>query len=129
MEFWNVQNSNGIAVGRIISHSPQWHNQSIRNDTGMLGDDQVGGTWELFFGAEIQQPIINDNFRLVAFTDMGTITNSPGFDNWRITAGVGLRLTVPALTPVPLAFDFGFPIKKEPTDDTRLFTFTVEVPF
>ena len=35
----------------------------------------------------------------------------------------------PALTPVPLAFDFGFPIKKETTDDTRLFTFTVEVPF
>ncbi len=101
----------------------------IRNDTGLPGNDQVGGTWELFFGAEIQQPVINDNFRLVLFTDMGTISNSPGFDNWRITAGFGLRLTVPALTPVPLAFDFGFPIKKETTDDTRLFTFTVEVPF
>ncbi|MGD1916257.1 MAG: outer membrane protein assembly factor, partial [Phycisphaerales bacterium] len=101
----------------------------IRNDTGLPGDDQVGGTWELFFGAEIQQPIINDNFRFVVFTDMGTITNSPGFDNWRVTAGFGLRITVPALTPVPLAFDFGFPIEKEPTDDTRLFTFTVEVPF
>ncbi len=101
----------------------------IRNDTGVLGDDQVGGTWELFVGAEIQQPIINENFRLVLFTDMGTITNDPGFDDWRITAGLGLRLTVPALTPVPLAFDFGFPIQKEPTDDTRIFTFTVEVPF
>lgn len=101
----------------------------IRNDTGELGDDQIGGTWELFFGAEIQQPIINENFRFVLFTDMGTITNSPGFDQWRITAGFGLRLTVPALTPVPLAFDFGFPVQKEPTDDTRIFTFTVEVPF
>lgn len=101
----------------------------IRNDTGLLGDDQVGGTWELFFSAEIQQPIINENFRLVFFSDMGTITNSPGFEDWRITAGLGLRLTVPALTPVPLAFDFGFPIRKMPTDDTRIFTFTVEVPF
>jgi outer membrane protein insertion porin family len=101
----------------------------IRNDTGELGDDQVGGTWELFVSAEIQQPIINENFRLVLFTDMGTITNDPGVEDWRITAGVGLRMTVPALTPVPLAFDFGFPIQKEPTDDTRIFTFTVEVPF
>lgn len=101
----------------------------VRNDTGVRGDDQVGGTWELFFSAEIQQPIINENFRFVLFSDMGTITNSPGFDDWRITAGVGLRLTVPALTPVPLAFDFGFPIRKMPADDTRIFTFTVEVPF
>lgn len=101
----------------------------VRNDTGMTGDDQVGGTWEFFVSAEIQQPIINENFRFVLFTDMGTITNHPGFDDWRITAGVGLRLTVPALTPVPLAFDFGFPVRKLPTDDTRIFTFTVEVPF
>lgn len=101
----------------------------VRNDTGLPGDDQVGGTWELFASAEVQQPIINENFRFVLFTDMGTITNSPGFDQWRITAGFGLRLTVPALTPVPLAFDFGFPVLKEPTDDTRIFTFTVEVPF
>lgn len=101
----------------------------IRNDTGQLGRDQVGGTWELFTSAEIQQPIFNENFRFVLFTDMGTITNSPGVDNWRVTAGFGLRVTVPALTPVPLAFDFGFPVVKEPTDDTRFFTFTVEVPF
>lgn len=101
----------------------------IRNDTGQLGRDQVGGTWELFTSAEIQQPVFNENFRFVLFTDMGTITNSPGVDNWRITAGFGLRVTVPALTPVPLAFDFGFPVVKEPTDDTRFFTFTVEVPF
>lgn len=101
----------------------------IRNDTGTLGDDQVGGTWEFFVGAEIQQPIFNDNFRLVFFTDMGTVTNKPGFDHWRVSVGTGLRLTVPALTPVPLAFDFGFPILKEPTDDRRIFNFTVEVPF
>ncbi|MEQ8844313.1 MAG: outer membrane protein assembly factor BamA [Phycisphaerales bacterium] len=101
----------------------------IQNDTGLPGPDQVGGTWELFVGAEIQQPIFNENFRLVFFTDMGTITNRPGFDNWRVSVGTGLRLTVPALTPVPLAFDFGFPVVKEPTDDTRIFTFTVEVPF
>jgi outer membrane protein insertion porin family len=101
----------------------------VRNDTGELGDDQIGGTWELFASAEIQQPIINENIRIVFFTDMGTITTRPGFDHWRVSVGTGLRLTVPALTPVPLAFDFGFPVVKEPTDDTRIFTFTVEVPF
>lgn len=101
----------------------------VRNDTGVLGDDQIGGTWELFASAEIQQPIINENIRIVFFTDMGTITTKPGFDHWRVTVGTGLRLTVPALTPVPLAFDFGFPVYKEPTDDMRIFTFSVEVPF
>lgn len=101
----------------------------VRNDTGELGDDQVGGTFELFLGAEIQQPIINENLRLVGFLDTGTILESAGVADYRVSVGFGLRLVVPQLTPVPLAFDFGFPLKKEDTDDTRLFTFTVEVPF
>jgi outer membrane protein insertion porin family len=43
--------------------------------------------------------------------------------------GVGLRIYVQQLSPAPLAFDFGFPILKESTDRTRLFTFSIDVPF
>jgi outer membrane protein insertion porin family len=43
--------------------------------------------------------------------------------------GVGLRLKVSALSPVPLAFDFGFPIVKEDGDRSRIFTFNVDIPF
>ena len=35
----------------------------------------------------------------------------------------------PALSPAPLAFDFGFPIVKEDDDEERLFTFTIDLPF
>ena len=39
------------------------------------------------------------------------------------------RITaLPQLSPAPLAFDFGFPIVKEDTDDKRLFTFDIDLP-
>jgi hypothetical protein len=38
-------------------------------------------------------------------------------------------LYVPGLSPVPLAFDFGIPIMKEDADRSRIFTFTVDIPF
>lgn len=101
----------------------------IRNDTGTLGDDPVGGTWLFFWGAEITQPVWEDTISIVAFTDTGTVTNDPGFDDYRVSVGLGLRLYFPQLSPAPLAFDFGFPIVKEETDDERLFTFSIDLPF
>lgn len=101
----------------------------IRNDTGTPGDDPVGGTWLFFWGAEITQPVWEDTISIVAFTDTGTVTNDPGFDDYRVSVGLGLRLYFPQLSPAPLAFDFGFPIVKEETDDERLFTFSIDLPF
>ena len=98
-------------------------------DTMTLGDDPVGGTFLFFLGAEINQPIFEDVFSVVAFVDSGTVTNDPGFDDYRISAGFGLRFYVQALSPAPLAFDFGFPIVKQDGDASRLFTFTVDLPF
>ena len=48
-------------------------------------------------------------------------------DDFRVTVGVGLRVVVPAMGPVPLAFDFGFPIKSSPFDDERIFSFYVGI--
>ena len=101
----------------------------IRHDTQTPGDDHVGGTWSFFLGAQIQQPIWKDNVSIVGFIDSGTVTNDIGFENYRVSVGTGIRVYLPQLSPAPLAFDFGFPIAKEPNDDTRLLTFTIDVPF
>ncbi len=103
--------------------------KGIRNDNGLASDDPIGGTWQFFAGAEIEQPLYEDIFSIVAFIDAGTVTFDPGFDDFRVSVGFGIRFHVPALSPAPLAFDFGFPILKQDTDEERLFTFTVDLPF
>tara|TARA_R110000737_G_scaffold251825_3_gene261334 strand:+ start:33994 stop:36690 length:2697 start_codon:yes stop_codon:yes gene_type:complete len=103
--------------------------KGIRNDNGLPSDDPVGGTYNFFLGAEIQQPIYEELLSVVAFIDSGTVTFDPGFDDYRVSVGFGFRFFMPALSPAPLAFDFGFPIVKESTDKTRLFTFSVDLPF
>lgn len=103
--------------------------RGIRNDTGTVGDDPVGGTWLFFWGAEIIQPLWEDTISLAAFLDTGTVTNDPGFEDYRASVGLGLRLYFPQLSPAPLAFDFGFPVLKQDGDEDRLFTFSIDVPF
>ena len=63
------------------------------------------------------------------FVDSGTVTNTPGFDDYRVSVGLGLRLYLPILGPAPLAFDFGFPIVKQADDETQVFSFSAELPF
>jgi outer membrane protein insertion porin family len=101
----------------------------IRNDNGEVGDDPVGGRFLFFAGAEVQQPVYEDIVTVVGFVDSGTVTEDPGFDEYRVSVGVGFRLYVPQLSPAPLAFDFGFPILKEETDETRIFSFSLDIPF
>ncbi len=103
--------------------------KGIRNDNGLPSDDPVGGTYQFFLGAEVHQPIYEDFLSLVGFIDSGTVTFDPGFDDYRVAVGFGFRIFMPALSPAPLAFDFGFPIVKEDGDKERLFTFSVDLPF
>ncbi|MFN7337566.1 MAG: BamA/TamA family outer membrane protein, partial [bacterium] len=50
-------------------------------------------------------------------------------EQYRASIGFGIRHSGPALSPVPLAFDFGVPIKNEETDDKDVFSFSLDVPF
>ena len=43
--------------------------------------------------------------------------------DYRVSAGFGVRFTVPMLGPVPIALDFGFPIVKGPGDREQVFNF------
>lgn len=105
--------------------------KGIDADTGTQGDTPVGGTWSFFAGTELRQPIpyFPETLSMVFFVDTGTVVDSVGFDQYRVAIGTGLRVTVPQLSPVPLAFDFGFPILREDGDNTRIFSFSIDVPF
>ncbi len=88
----------------------------------------VGGNWQVLGTAEYRVPLTADDMvNLVAFTDVGTVTPDVSLDDFRVTVGLGLRVVVPAMGPVPLAFDFGFPVKSSRFDDERIFSFYVGI--
>lgn len=94
------------------------------------GEDNIstGGTFQALGTAEYRLPLTADDMlNVVVFSDFGTVERDVSFDNFRVTVGVGLRVVVPALGPVPLAFDFGFPVKSQEFDDERIFSFYVGV--
>lgn len=103
--------------------------RGIRNDTGTLGDDPVGGSFMFFWNAEVKQPVFEDLLSVVGFLDTGTVQNRVSISDYRASVGVGLRLNVQQLSPVPLAFDFGIPVMSENGDRRRLFTFFIDIPF
>ncbi|MBX3366400.1 MAG: BamA/TamA family outer membrane protein [Phycisphaeraceae bacterium] len=103
--------------------------KGIRNDNGQPSDDPVGGLWSFFAGAEVKQPIFGDMISVVGFVDSGTVLIDPGFDDYRVAVGLGIRLYIPQLSPFDLAFDFGFPIIKADGDEERLFSFSIDLPF
>ncbi|MFQ3651524.1 MAG: outer membrane protein assembly factor BamA [Gemmataceae bacterium] len=86
---------------------------------------KTGGTFMFMNSLEYQVPLrANDQIFAVAFVDSGTVSSR--IDDWetyRVTAGFGLRFTVPMLGPVPIALDFGFPIVKGRFDDRQVFNF------
>ncbi|MEO1999655.1 MAG: BamA/TamA family outer membrane protein, partial [Planctomycetaceae bacterium] len=91
-------------------------------------DTSIGGQWLFVGSAEYKLPVTADDMiSLVFFSDFGTVEEEVTFDEFRVTVGAGLRLTIPAMGPVPLAFDFAFPLAKQEFDDTRVFSFYVGI--
>ena len=88
----------------------------------------VGGNFEFYNSVELCFPIsADDNFRGVVFVDTGTVETSISKweSNYRVAPGFGLRLTIPMMGPVPIAFDFSFPINKNTGDVTQMFSFNM----
>ena len=92
-------------------------------------NDPIGGNWLFFFGAQVEQPFVKDAMSGVLFVDSGTVTQDVGFDQYRVSVGLGIRLYIPQFGPAPLAFDFAVPVMKEDTDETQVFSFSAEIPF
>lgn len=103
--------------------------KGIRADNGQPSDDPIGGDWLFFAGAQYEMPLLAENLTGVVFLDTGTVTDNLGFDEYRASIGLGLRIYIPQLGPIPIAFDFAIPILKEESDDEQLLSFSAEVPF
>jgi outer membrane protein insertion porin family len=88
----------------------------------------VGGELQLLGTTEYMFPITADDMlRGVIFADFGTVEREIEInsENFRLAPGFGMRITVPALGPAPLAFDFAFPILEADGDENQVFAFFV----
>ncbi len=92
-------------------------------------DQPIGGYWLYFLGSQYELPIIGDSLSMVTFLDTGTVTTDVGFEDYRVSIGVGIRLYIPQLGPNPLAFDFAIPLMHGPDDEEQIFSFAVDLPF
>jgi outer membrane protein insertion porin family len=86
----------------------------------------IGGPFEWLNTVEYMFPITaDDSLRGVVFTDFGTVESNVSISNMRVAPGVGLRITLPAMGPAPIALDFAFPVAYAPYDSKQLFSFFV----
>jgi outer membrane protein insertion porin family len=86
----------------------------------------IGGPFEWLNTVEYMFPITaDDSLRGVVFTDFGTVESNVSINNMRVAPGVGLRITLPAMGPAPIALDFAFPVVYAPYDSKQLFSFFV----
>ena len=97
-------------------------------------DQPAGGKFLVSTGIEYGFPILRDDerqmdtLRGLVFFDAGTLGEDlfdESLGKIRTSVGFGLRLLVPALGNVPIRLDIGFPITKEPEDDTQLLFFSM----
>jgi outer membrane protein insertion porin family len=85
---------------------------------------KTGGDFQVLNSLEYQVPLVaKDAIYAVGFIDSGDVESRVSFKDYRVSAGVGLRIVVPALGQVPIALDFGIPIVKGPNDQTQVFSF------
>jgi len=90
----------------------------------------VGGQFQLLGSVEYMFPLMaNDVVNAVVFTDFGTVERNSRLyaDNFRVAPGLGLRISLPALGPAPIALDFAWPVAKAPGDEERVFSFYIGI--
>lgn len=88
--------------------------------------DQIGGDVLILMNTEYLVPIYKDMIRGAIFVDSGKADESVGdinFDRFRLSSGVGLRLSIPFLGRSTISLDYGIPIMKKDEDETESFTF------
>jgi len=91
----------------------------------ILGSN-IGGVMEALGSVEYMLPLTaSDRVRQVFFCDFGTVTPNYQWTDFRAAIGTGLRLNIPQLGPLPLAFDLAFPIVHAPGDHIQYFNFTM----
>lgn len=95
-----------------------------------VNDEQVGGESMLIGSVEYSLPAITDDLRLAAFVDAGYVKEDvqdifTGWDEVRLTTGVGVRWNIPAMGGLPITIDLAVPLVREEDDETRNLHFTL----
>ncbi|HRX77569.1 MAG TPA: BamA/TamA family outer membrane protein [Pirellulaceae bacterium] len=86
----------------------------------------VGGEFQFLGSVEYMFPLTADDMlKGVVFCDYGTTEESIEIDpnNYRVAPGMGLRISIPAMGPAPLALDLAVPIARAPGDQIQNFSF------
>lgn len=87
---------------------------------------RVGGEFMFLGSTEYIFPLTADDMvKGALFCDYGTVESDVAIrgENFRVAPGLGLRISIPAMGPAPLALDFAFPVAKAETDEKRIFSF------
>jgi len=96
-------------------------------------NEPLGGEFFYQLNTEYRFPLFGDIFQGVFFNDIGNVTPFLGsgqeFSTWRAAYGVGIRIKVPALGPVPITLDFGIPWRTQDGDDKELLSFQFGTAF
>ena len=88
----------------------------------------TGGPFRVLSSVEYTFPITADDMlKGVAFVDAGAVEESAKlvWDDFAVSPGFGLRISVPALGSAPIALDFAFPVNHADTDKTQVFSFFI----
>ena len=87
---------------------------------------EVGGEFQWLNSVQYLFPITADEMlHGVVFCDFGTVESEVKINDFRVVPGFGLRVSVPALGPAPIALDFGFALNEADTDDKEVFSFSM----
>ncbi|HEX3869083.1 MAG TPA: BamA/TamA family outer membrane protein, partial [Pirellulales bacterium] len=100
----------------------------FRGASPLINGVQVGGIFQFLNTVEYMYPITADDMlRGVVFCDYGTVERSYNlvWDDFRVAPGFGLRITIPAMGPAPIALDFAFPVHQAAGDRIQNFAFFV----
>jgi outer membrane protein insertion porin family len=96
-------------------------------DTSAFGNRYfTGGSFSFLNTLEYQIPLnAKDSLFFVTFLDHGTVERTVTIKDYRVSAGFGFRVGIPALGPVPVAFDFAFPLNRPDSDNRQVFAFYI----
>ncbi|WP_197530512.1 POTRA domain-containing protein [Bythopirellula polymerisocia] len=87
---------------------------------------ESGGDFQWLNSLQYLFPITADDMlNGVVFCDFGTVEQDVNLDNFRAAPGFGLRVTVPAMGPAPIALDFAFPVASASFDREQVFSFSL----
>jgi outer membrane protein insertion porin family len=88
-------------------------------------DEPIGGDFLFYAGTEYSFPLVGEQLRGLVFLDSGTVERDFELTTYRVSAGFGLRWTIPFFGPVPMSLDFAFPLASDEQDDEQIFNFAV----